>query len=99
MSLEKHSLKPVLSNSQIKVKILRFFLLNDKLGLKSECKNAEDIIIATSEFLMILDASWWIIYYKLDRITESGATLILPKLPTEDFTTLYFIRKGLLFAY
>jgi len=45
------------------------------------------------EYQSIVDAEWKILYDKLDRIHESGAKIVLSKLPIGDVATQYFADR------
>ena len=45
-----------------------------------------------------MDAEWNIIYSKLEKIVNSGAKVILSKLPIGDLATQYFADRGLFCA-
>lgn len=73
-------------------------LLNVELELKSEKENAEVRIEDPSQYQSIVDAEWNIIYEKLDKCVQSGAKIILSKLPIGDLATQYFADRGLFCA-
>jgi len=79
----------------IKPKIL---LLNVELELKSEKENAEVRITDPDQYQSIVDAEWSVIYEKLDKCIDSGANIVLSKLPIGDLATQYFADKGLFCA-
>jgi len=79
----------------IKPKIL---LLNVELELKSEKENAEVRIEDPSQYQSIVDAEWNIIYDKLEKCVNSGAQIILSKLPIGDLATQYFADRNLFCA-
>lgn len=62
-------------------------LLNLELELKSEKENAEVRIDRPEDYQDIIDAEWNIIYEKLRQIHESGAQIVLSKLPIGDLAT------------
>jgi len=76
----------------------KILLLNVELELKSEKENAEIRISDAAGYQEIVDAEWKIIYEKLDKCVESGAKVILSKLPIGDLGTQYFADKGLFCA-
>lgn len=55
--------------------------MNVELELKAEKDNAEVRVEKVSEYQAIVDAEWQIIYDKLERIVETGAKVVLSKLP------------------
>jgi len=65
-------------------------LLNVELELKSERQNAEIRIDDPKKYQSIVDAEWNIIYGKLQKIVESGAKIVLSRLPIGDLATQYF---------
>lgn len=76
----------------------KILLLNVELELKSEKENAEIRIEDPSQYQSIVDAEWKIIYEKLDNCANSGAQIILSKLPVGDLATQYFADRGLFCA-
>lgn len=79
----------------VKPKIL---LLNVELELKSEKENAEIRITDPDQYQSIVDAEWRIIYEKLEHCVESGAKIILSRLPIGDVATQYFADRGVFCA-
>jgi len=73
-------------------------LLNIELELKSEKENAEVRIEDPSQYQSIVDAEWEIIYDKLAKIAESGAKVVLSKLPIGDLATQYFADRDMFCA-
>lgn len=73
-------------------------MLNVELELKSEKENAEIRIDNVEEYQNIVDAEWQILYDKLDKIFESGAKVVLSKLPIGDVATQYFADRDLFCA-
>merc|ERR1711998_782409 len=65
-------------------------LLNVELELKSESSNAEIRIEDPAKYQSIVDAEWNIIYGKLQAIVDSGAKIVLSKLPIGDLATQFF---------
>ena len=76
----------------------KILLLNLELELKSEKENAEIRIDDVASYQSIVDAEWTIIYDKLRACAESGAQIILSKLPIGDLATQYFADRGLFCA-
>jgi T-complex protein 1 subunit eta len=76
----------------------KILLLNLELELKSEKDNAEIRIDDVKQYQKIVDAEWDIIYEKLAKCVESGAQIILSKLPIGDLATQYFADRGLFCA-
>lgn len=63
--------------------------LNVELELKSEKDNAEVRVEQVSEYQAIVDAEWQIIFDKLEAIVQTGAKVVLSKLPIGDLATQY----------
>ena len=63
--------------------------LNVELELKSEKDNAEVRVEQVSEYQAIVDAEWQIIYNKMEALYETGAKVVLSKLPIGDLATQY----------
>lgn len=61
--------------------------LNVELELKSEKDNAEVRVDQVSEYQAIVDAEWQIIYSKMEALYETGAKVVLSKLPIGDLAT------------
>jgi T-complex protein 1 subunit eta len=76
----------------------KILLLNVELELKSEKENAEVRITDPSQYQSIVDAEWKVIYDKLDACVNSGANIVLSKLPIGDLATQYFADRGLFCA-
>lgn len=76
----------------------KILLLNLELELKSEKENAEVRIEDPAAYQSIVDAEWNIIYEKLRLCVESGANIILSKLPIGDLGTQYFADRGVFCA-
>ncbi|KAJ9454888.1 T-complex protein 1 subunit eta [Diplonema papillatum] len=76
----------------------KILMLNLELELKAEKDNAEIRIKDPSQYQAIVDAEWRIIYEKLEQCVESGAKIILSKLPIGDLATQYFADRGLFCA-
>jgi T-complex protein 1 subunit eta len=76
----------------------KILLLNIELELKSEKDNAEIRITDPKQYQAIVDAEWDIIYDKLAKCVESGAQVILSRLPIGDLATQYFADRGLFCA-
>ena len=48
---------------------------------------------STQEYQNIVDAEWNILYDKLEKIHQSGAKVVLSKLPIGDVATQYFADR------
>ena len=68
----------------------KIIILNVELELKSEKENSELRIEKPEEFQKFVDAEWKIITGKLENIKQSGANIVLSKLPIGDLATQYF---------
>jgi len=51
------------------------------------------LILYLQEYQKVVDAEWQILYDKLDKIHQSGATVVLSKLPIGDVATQYFADR------
>ena len=76
----------------------KIIALNLELELKAEKDSAEIRLENPDDFQKIVDAEWKIIYDKLDQIIESGAQVVLSKLPIGDLATQYFADRGIFCA-
>ncbi|XP_017482067.1 PREDICTED: T-complex protein 1 subunit eta-like isoform X2 [Rhagoletis zephyria] len=73
-------------------------LLNIELELKAERDNAEVRVDNVKEYQKIVDVEWQILYNKLAKIHESGANVVLSKLPIGDVATQYFADRDMFCA-
>ncbi|XP_065354843.1 T-complex protein 1 subunit eta [Calliphora vicina] len=73
-------------------------LLNIELELKAERDNAEVRVDNVREYQKVVDAEWQILYNKLAKIHESGANVVLSKLPIGDVATQYFADRNIFCA-
>ncbi|XP_037041352.1 T-complex protein 1 subunit eta [Bradysia coprophila] len=73
-------------------------LLNIELELKAERDNAEVRVDNVKEYQKVVDAEWTILYEKLAKIHESGANVVLSKLPIGDVATQYFADRDMFCA-
>jgi T-complex protein 1 subunit eta len=76
----------------------KILLLNVELELKSEKENAEVRISDPDQYQSIVDAEWQIIYEKLEKCVESGAKIVLSRLPIGDLGTQYFADRQIFCA-
>mmetsp|Transcript_5486 Transcript_5486/g.7411 ORF Transcript_5486/g.7411 Transcript_5486/m.7411 type:complete len:570 (+) Transcript_5486:154-1863(+) len=76
----------------------KILLLNIELELKSEKDNAEVRLTDPGQYQAIVDAEWNIIYQKLDACINTGANIVLSRLPVGDLATQYFADRGLFCA-
>ncbi|KAK9316874.1 chaperonin Cpn60/TCP-1 family [Lipomyces starkeyi] len=72
--------------------------LNVELELKAEKDNAEVRVEQVSEYQAIVDAEWKIIYDKLEAVYQTGAKIVLSKLPIGDLATQYFADRDIFCA-
>jgi T-complex protein 1 subunit eta len=76
----------------------KVLILNLELELKAEKDSAEIRLENPDDFQKIVDAEWQIIYDKLDVIVNSGAKVVLSKLPIGDLATQYFADRDIFCA-
>lgn len=76
----------------------KILALNVELELKAEKDNAEIRISKVSDYQAIVDAEWSIIYDKLEKIVNTGAKVVLSKLPIGDLATQYFADRDIFCA-
>lgn len=76
----------------------KILLLNVELELKSEKDNAEVRLDDPSQYQSIVDAEWNIIYDKLDKCINTGASIVLSRLAIGDLGTQYFADGGIFCA-
>ncbi|MEE3325534.1 MAG: T-complex protein 1 subunit eta, partial [Methanosphaera sp.] len=76
----------------------KVIILNVELELKSEKENSELRISHPEDFQSFVDAEWKIINKKLENIVNSGANVVLSKLPIGDLATQYFADRNLFCA-
>lgn len=72
--------------------------LNVELELKAEKDNAEVRVEKVDDYQAIVDAEWQIILNKLKLIEETGANIVLSKLPIGDLATQYFADRNIFCA-
>lgn len=72
--------------------------LNVELELKAEKDNAEVRVEQVSEYQAIVDAEWKIIFNKMEALFETGAKVVLSKLPIGDLATQYFADRDIFCA-
>lgn len=73
-------------------------MLNIELELKAERDNAEIRVDSVTEYQSIVDAEWKILYDKLEKLAQSGAKVVLSKLPIGDVATQYFADRDMFCA-
>uniref|UniRef100_H2Z7T7 T-complex protein 1 subunit eta n=1 Tax=Ciona savignyi TaxID=51511 RepID=H2Z7T7_CIOSA len=81
-----------------KYKNPKIVLLNVELELKSEKENAEVRVNNVEDYQEIVDAEWQILYDKMKHICDSGAQVVLSKLPIGDVATQYFADRDMFCA-
>lgn len=72
--------------------------LNVELELKAEKDNAEVRVQQVKDYQDIVDAEWKIIFNKLEAIENTGANIVLSKLPIGDLATQYFADRNIFCA-
>lgn len=72
--------------------------LNVELELKAEKDNAEVRVENVEDYQAIVDAEWQIILDKLEQIEQTGANIVLSKLPIGDLATQYFADRNIFCA-
>ena len=81
-----------------KFKDAKIIILNVELELKSEKENSELRISNPEDFQSFVDAEWKILNKKLENIANSGANVVLSKLPIGDLATQYFADRDVFCA-
>ena len=76
----------------------KIIILNVELELKSEKENSELRISNPDDFQSFVDAEWKILNKKLENIANSGANVVLSKLPIGDLATQYFADRDVFCA-
>ena len=76
----------------------KIIILNVELELKSEKENSELRISNPDDFQSFVDAEWKILNKKLENIANSGANVVLSKLPIGDLATQYFADRDIFCA-
>eukprot|EP01084_Bolivina_argentea_P311147 538554_1 len=76
----------------------KILLLNVELEIKAEKDNAEIRIKDPKQYQSIVDAEWKIIYDKMAQCVETGAKVILSRLPIGDLATQYFADRDIFCA-
>ncbi|AET40743.1 chaperonin-containing T-complex subunit CCT7 Ecym_6367 [Eremothecium cymbalariae DBVPG len=72
--------------------------LNIELELKAEKDNAEVRVEHVEDYQSVVDAEWRIIMDKLKQIEDTGANIVLSKLPIGDLATQYFADRDIFCA-
>ena len=73
----------------------KIVLLNVELELKAEKDNAEVRIENAQDYQKIVEAEWNIICYKLEKLHNTGAQIVLSRLPVGDLATQFFADRGM----
>lgn len=73
-------------------------MLNVELELKSEKENAEIRVDNVEDYQDVVNAEWQILYEKLHAIHDSGAQVVLSKLPIGDVATQFFADRDMFCA-
>lgn len=72
--------------------------MNVELELKAEKDNAEVRVEHVEDYQSIVDAEWQLILDKLKQIEDTGANIVLSKLPIGDLATQYFADRNIFCA-
>lgn len=81
-----------------KIEHPKILTLNVELELKAEKDNAEVRVEHVDDYQAVVDAEWQIIIDKLKQIEDSGANIVLSKLPIGDLATQYFADRNIFCA-
>lgn len=73
-------------------------MLNIELELKAERDNAEIRMDNVGEYQAVVEAEWTILYDKLEKISSTGAKVVLSRLPIGDVATQYFADRDIFCA-
>ncbi|KAI5190751.1 T-complex protein 1 subunit eta [Nematocida sp. AWRm77] len=73
-------------------------LLKIELEWKSEIDNSEMRIAGAEEYAKVVSAEWKLITDKLNKIIETGASVVLSSLPIGDYATQYFAKHNVFSA-
>ncbi|CDW57799.1 T complex protein 1 subunit eta [Trichuris trichiura] len=73
-------------------------LLNIELEIKAERDNAELTLTNVDEYQKVVDAEWTILYDKLQAVHDSGAKIVLSRLPIGDVATQWFADRDMFCA-
>lgn len=76
----------------------KLLCLNVELELKAERDNAEVRIEQVEDYQRVVDAEWEIIFRKLENIVQTGAQVVLSRLPIGDLATQYFADRNIFCA-
>ncbi|CAI4540421.1 ADQ_G0028650.mRNA.1.CDS.1 [Saccharomyces cerevisiae] len=72
--------------------------LNVELELKAQKDNAEVRVEHVEDYQAIVDAEWQLIFEKLRQVEETGANIVLSKLPIGDLATQFFADRNIFCA-
>jgi T-complex protein 1 subunit eta len=76
----------------------KILCLNIELELKAEKDNAEIRLEDPDQYQSIVDAEWRVLYEKMEKMVQSGANIVLSKLPIGDVATQYFADRDVFCA-
>ncbi|AAS53438.1 AFR067Wp [Eremothecium gossypii ATCC 10895] len=76
----------------------KILCLNIELELKAEKDNAEVRVEHVDDYQSVVDAEWQIILDKLKQIEDTGANIVLSRLPIGDLATQYFADRDIFCA-
>lgn len=71
-------------------------LLDIELEIKTEKDHSETKINKISDFRVMIDVEWSIMYEKLDKISQSGTKVVFSKRSIGDLATQYFSERGII---
>lgn len=76
----------------------KILCLNIELELKAERDNAEIRLDKPDQYQALVDAEWKILYDKMEKMVQSGAQIVLSRLPIGDVATQYFADRDVFCA-
>jgi len=76
----------------------KILCLNIELELKAERDNAEIRLDKPEQYQSLVDAEWKILYDKMEKMVQSGAQIVLSRLPIGDVATQYFADRDVFCA-
>ncbi|KAI5172428.1 T-complex protein 1 subunit eta [Nematocida sp. LUAm3] len=76
----------------------KILVIHVELEWKSEVENSEIRISDVNEYSKVVSTEWRIITEKLERISKTGANVVLSTLPIGDYATQYFAKHKIFSA-
>jgi len=73
----------------------KIVLLDIELELKSVKDNAELKVEGHEAFVKMVEAEWQLLFDALEKITKTGAKIVLSRKPVGDIATQYFADRGM----